>query len=210
MNAADVRDWVYPRLQSDLGGAGFRLNKSKESFARRILGGRQFVVIALVDYEPVFELSAILEIRLDAAEAIVNRFSGVDPKDHASTVTVLTQLSALTAEADQRWRGDNDLPAAIDRFATAVARHAVPFLDRYQDVISIDQAMNVTPIRGFNSPQLPYSAMAEIAVAHLARNPAYGRVVADAVRACAGLQEGDQDKLRALVAYVEGLRAART
>src|SRR5690348_2431990 len=89
----EVRRFVCEALDPVIGPAGFRYVKRSEAFVRKIEGGRQELVLALVDYNPEFWFSFALSIRLDTVQDIINRFSGTDVP--TKTMTSLTQLEHL-------------------------------------------------------------------------------------------------------------------
>src|SRR5579871_6551822 len=75
--------------------AGFRFKKSTQAFVRKIDAGRQELGLALVDYNPEFQFSFNLCVRLEAVQEIVNRFSGSPTKYHSTTLSSITQLEFL-------------------------------------------------------------------------------------------------------------------
>ena len=89
----EVRRLICEALDPIVGPARFRYVRKSEAFVRKIAGGRQELVLALVDYNPEFWFSFTFCVRLDAVEEIINRFSGTDvPCD---TITSCTQLEHL-------------------------------------------------------------------------------------------------------------------
>ncbi len=64
----EVRRLICDAFAPVVGPAGFRFKKSSEAFIRKIDGGRQELGLPLVDYNPTFELSLTLCIRLEAVQ----------------------------------------------------------------------------------------------------------------------------------------------
>lgn len=80
MKNAEVREILYETLRPVLAPGNFRLNKSQQAFVRDIACGTQHIGIPLWDYNPRFDSSLAMTMRIEAAEAITNRFSGSPPK----------------------------------------------------------------------------------------------------------------------------------
>ena len=75
MKKREVAELIYEMLAGILSGTEFRLTKSDAGFMRKIPKGRQMLGVPLWDYEPEFEFSLNICIRLDAVEEIFHRFS---------------------------------------------------------------------------------------------------------------------------------------
>src|SRR5262245_20445608 len=89
--ASEVRRLIASSLGPVVKWAGFRIRRPYKYFVREIEGGRQDVAIAVYDFKPTFDFSFALGVRLEAVEALTNRFSG-PAEYHGATLTALTQL----------------------------------------------------------------------------------------------------------------------
>src|SRR5437867_3614933 len=107
MKKTEVRDVIYGTLQPVLAPSNFRLKKSQPAFVRDIACGTQRLGVPLWDYNPRFDFSLNMTMRIDAAEEITNRFSGSPPRYHSSTVTILTQLEYLVV-SPCRWQAETE------------------------------------------------------------------------------------------------------
>src|ERR1700729_2445177 len=96
MKKQEMASLNFEMLSGILSGTDFRLKKSEDGFVRRIPGGRQMLGLPLWDYNPEFEFSLNICIRLDAVEEIYHRFSGSPPKFHSMSFTMMTRLEHFT------------------------------------------------------------------------------------------------------------------
>src|ERR1700729_687774 len=92
MKKQEMASLNFEMLSGILSGTDFRLKKSEDGFVRRIPGGRQMLGIPLWDYNPEFEFSLNICIRLDAVEHVFHRFSGSPRKYHSMSFTTITRL----------------------------------------------------------------------------------------------------------------------
>src|SRR5436190_18399855 len=92
---SEVRGLIYQALEPVVAPAAFRLQKKKDSFVRKIDGGRQEIGVALSDYNPLFRFSLTLCVRLEAVEAINNQSLDIAERYRDLTVSSLTQLEFL-------------------------------------------------------------------------------------------------------------------
>src|SRR5215831_18898787 len=143
MKKGEVRTKIYECLEPVLTPGEFRLKKSHEGFVKRITGGTQTLGVPLWDYNPRFDFSLTMSIRLDAVEEITNRFSGSLPKYHSMTQTVLTQLEHLGLSRC-RWQAktENELEQTLSEVGSVVRESILPFFQRYQDLPAIAAAAN--------------------------------------------------------------------
>src|SRR5262245_42883866 len=96
MKKQEMANLIFEVLGGTLSGTDFRLKKSEDGFVRKIPGGRQMLGLPLWDYNPEFEFSLNICIRLDAVEEVFHRFSGSQPKYHGMSFTTITRLEYFT------------------------------------------------------------------------------------------------------------------
>jgi hypothetical protein len=188
---SEVRDLIYKGLAGMLVTHGFRLNRRQEGFVRRIPDGTQCIGVALADYNPAYVFSLSLSTRLESVQSILNLFSGSPQRYHASTVTAITQLEYFSKKPRTEYavRTAADISNAILDLEPMVKEKIIPFLDRHQDVVAWDKAINSTSNDVYGGGTLsdrrnsvdnsnhPYRGMTAIALAHLAGNPDFDEIV---------------------------------
>ncbi len=97
MKKQEMKNLLFEMLGAAVSGTEFRLKRSDDAFLRKIPGGRQMLGLPLWDYNPEFEFSLNIGIRLDAVEDIFHRFSGSpSAKYQAMSYTTLTPLERFT------------------------------------------------------------------------------------------------------------------
>jgi hypothetical protein len=187
----EVRDLIYKGLAGMLVTQGFRLNRKHGGFVRRIPDGTQCVGVALADYSPAYIFSLSLSTRLESVQSILNLFSGSPPRYHASTVTAITQLDYFSKKPKTEYavRTAADISSAILDLEPTVRERIIPFLDRHQDVMAWDKAVNSTSndvcgggtlsdrCDSVDNSNHPYRGMTAVVLAHLAGNPDFEEIV---------------------------------
>ena len=186
---SEVRRFVCEALDPVIGPAGFRYVKKSEAFVRKIEGGRQELVLALVDYNPEFWFSFALGVRLDTVQEIINRFSGI-------AMTSMTQLEHQGLSPEKglgvwyKVRSLEELWAAMVSTCAMVRERVLPFFEEYKDVRALNRGLNpagaerahqlIWPAdrRQFDPGNVPYRQMAGIAVAYVARDSRLNDLIA--------------------------------
>lgn len=217
-----LRRLIVDSVSPVVSGVGFRFKKASEAFVRRIDGGRQELGLPLVDYNPVFEFSFTLCIRLELVQETTNRFSGSPPKYHSTTMTSITQLEFLGLPAEPgrgvrfRVESEPELAAVMPGVLNIVRERVLPFFDEYCDVASVNRGLNPDGAervfrivgfpnqRAFDATNQPYRAMAGIAVAHLANDPRLPELIRAYRSQISGMQEHDRAKFDNLANYISG------
>jgi hypothetical protein len=203
MTKAEVREALYKELVPLF--RGFRLKKSDEGFVRAIPGGTQKIMVPLVDYNPVFIFSLVLCTRLDEVERIFNRFSGSPPKYQAMTLTTMTPLEffypSCQGKKEYKVQTAEDIAKAVRDLSSAGGNLNL-FLDRHQDVESLDAAMNSADGPRFDKSSDPYRAMHALILARLAKNPEFEKLAARYEAQAGNWNPVDKQKLDGLVSYL--------
>jgi hypothetical protein len=204
MTKAEVREALYKELAPLF--RGFRLKKSEEGFVRAIPGGTQKVLVPLFDYKPVFIFSLMLCTRMDEVERIFNLFSGSPPKYQAMTLTSMTPLEFFYPDCqgkkEYKVETAEDVRNAVQDLS-AISGKINLFLDQYQDVKSLDAAMNSGDGPRFDRSSDPYRAMHVLTLARLAKNPEFERLVAGYQAQAHNWNAVDKKKLDDLVSYLK-------
>jgi hypothetical protein len=178
MKKQEMKNLLFGMLGKVLEGTEFRLKKSEDRFVRRIDNGWQDIGLPLWDYNPDFEFSLNMCIRLNSVEDIFNLFSGVAPKYHSTTPTTITRLEHFTrGPARYKVATAADVAAAGGVLSNLIRDRIIPFLDAHKDVQALDRALNCEQ-SGMDIAQNPSGAMHAVILAHLAGNKDFERVVA--------------------------------
>jgi hypothetical protein len=221
----EVARLIVGELKPAMAPAGFQYVKKDENFVRLIDGGRQMLGVALRNYDPLFVFSLTMTVRLDAVQAITNRYSGSPPRYHGITTTSLTQLEFLGLPAERgkvEWRAssESELASVLPGVVTLVRERVVPFFDEYRDVAALNRGLNpdgaeqVTQLpwpsdrRAFDASNQPYRAMAGVTVARLAGDQRWEQLVAAYRAQLSGGPDQDRQKFEGLVAHLHSLADA--
>jgi hypothetical protein len=179
MKLTEVRDAMYRELTPLL--PGWKLVKKAQAFVRPIPGGEQRIVVGVVDYKPEYRISLALATRLEAAEELFHRSSGIPAAVQASSFTAVTQLAYFYPNQPEPKQfavhDEAEIAAAVSAMAPVLREHGLPLLDRTRTVEALDAAMNGDD-RAFDTSERTMRALHGLAVAHLARNPHFDELVA--------------------------------
>jgi hypothetical protein len=220
----EVRRMIADAITPVVSPAGFRFKKASEAFSRKIEGGRQELGLPLVDYNPVFEFSFTLCIRLEAVEEITNRFSGSPPKYHSMTLPSITQLEFLGLPAkpgrsvDFGVSTEPELMAAMPGILSMVRERVLPFFEQYRDIAAVNCGLNPEGAdrvfgivgfpdrRAFDASNQPYRAKTGVVAAYLANDPRLDALVSAYRSQISEMPEHDRSKFEHLVSYLNGER----
>jgi hypothetical protein len=178
MKKREMVDLILEILAEVLSGTDFRLKRSDDALVRKIHDGKQVLGLPVWDYNPVFEFSLNICIRLDAVEDVFHLFSGSPPKYRAMSYTTITRLSHFMGEPARFKVMTPDDAASVGHVLSDVIRETIlPFFDAYQDVQTLDRVVNgESP--GIDITLNPSGAMHAVILAHLAGNNEFDRLVA--------------------------------
>lgn len=206
MKKKEIRDFVYAGLKEILGGAGFKLNKGEGAFTRSIPNGFQRIYVSLYDYNPLFVFSLTIGIRLDAVEEIFNQFSGATGAGQAQTTTSLTPLGYFTQENRKEYEVSTkeEIDSGLSDLTTVINSKILPFLEQYQDVQSLDDAINRKKLPGFDNTQLLSQAMHSIILAKLAGNPSFAALVTEYAKSIDNFPAPDRERFDRLASSLRG------
>jgi hypothetical protein len=208
MQKREMANLIFEMLGNILVGTEFRLKKSEEGFIRRIAGGKQMLGLPLWDYNPEFEFSLVMTIRLEAAEEIFHRFSGSPPKYHSMSVTTITRLEHFTGVPSKfKVRTREDVESAGVALSGVIRDKIIPFFDDHQDVDALDRAVN-RQHPGIDITLNPSGAMHSVILAHLASNNDFDRIVSEH-QTDMQLPPEESHPFNALVEYLKALNVHR-
>jgi hypothetical protein len=180
MKKQEMKNLLFEMLGGILTGTDFRLKKSEDAFIRKIPGGRQMLGLPLLDYNPEFQFSLNVCVRLDAVEEIYHQFSGSPPKYHSMSDTTITRLEYFTggpAMSMYRVTTAGDVASTGSVLSGVIRDKILPFFNEHQDVQALDRAVNCQQ-PGIDITQNPSGAMHAVILACLAGNKDFERMVA--------------------------------
>lgn len=178
MKKSEMKRLLLEMLEGILAGTDFRLKKRDDAFVRKIPSGSQAIGLPLWDYNPVFEFSLNICIRLDAVEEIFHRYSGADPKYRFMSHTTMTIMDYFLGSPSLFKVSTAEDVASIGAIlATPIREKVVPFLDQLSSIEALDRAVNGV------APQIditmnPWRAVHAVILAHLAGNDDLERIIA--------------------------------
>ena len=159
MQKPEMADLIFDMLGRTLSGTDFRLKKSEDAFVRKIPGGKQMLGLPLWDYNPVFEFSLNIGIRLDAVEAVFHQFSRSPPKYQSLSFTAMTRLEHFTGGPPRyRVTTAGDVACFESVLSVVIQDKIIPFFNEHQDVQALDGAVNCQQ-PGIDITQNPPGAM---------------------------------------------------
>jgi hypothetical protein len=178
MKKQEMKNLLFEMLSGILVGTDFRLKKSDDAFVRKITGGRQMLGLPLLDYNPEFEFSLTICIRLDAVEEIFHQFSGSPPKYHSMSNTTITRLEHFTGGSGRyKVTTAADVASVGGVLSSVIRDKIIPFFNEHQHVQALNRAVNCQQ-PGIDITQNPSGAMHSVILARLAGNKDFERVVA--------------------------------
>src|ERR1051325_1093655 len=143
MKKQEMANLIFEMLSGVLAGTDFRLKKSEDAFVRRIPAGIQMLGLPLWDYNPHFEFSLNICVRIEAVEEIFHQFSRSPPKYHSMSTTTITRLEYFTGGSGRYKVTTAEDVASSGRFLSNVIRdRIIPFFNEHQDVQALDRAVN--------------------------------------------------------------------
>jgi hypothetical protein len=177
MKKHEMATLIVETLGAYLSGTGFQFKKAVEGFVRPIHSGRQVLGVPLWDYDPEYEFSLNVCIRLDAVEAIFHRFSGAPRKYHALSFTTMSRLELFSGRLSHiRVTTAQQVASAGLAIASVVREKIVPFFSAHETVEALDRAVNCQ-CPGIDITQNPSGAMHSVILAHLAGGQHFKQLV---------------------------------
>jgi hypothetical protein len=177
MKKQEMADLIFQMLGGVLSETDFRLKKSEDGFVRKISGGRQMLGLPLWDYNPEFEFSLNICIRLDAVEQVFHQFSGSPPKYHPMSFTTITRLEHFTGGPGKyKVSTAGDVTSVGGALSGVIRDKIIPFFNEHKDVQALDRGVNrLQP--GIDITQNPSGAMHAVILAHMAGNTDFDHLV---------------------------------
>lgn len=211
MKMLEVKDALVDRFKELLSPHGFRAKKGLGgfSFVRKFDGGAHKIACGITNYNPTYDISCFVGIRIDEAGKMFNHVSGCfdekKPDDRFNTNTKLAYFSG------QPFRytvvSMEDIDALVAYVSPILLERVIPFLDQIFTVQSLDKVFNAEDDPTFSPPSIPYGAMNSLIVAHLAGNKNYDRLLALYESRAVGQVDLNRRMLKNCTDYLAGLRS---
>ena len=201
VNNIQALEMIYGELAKVLALTNFSLNRKKEGFIRQINGGWQEIGVPF--YPDRFEFSLVVTIRLDAVERISHMFSGSPLEYHSDTVSTIIQLEHFTlGPTEFAVTNAQDIQNAIAVLEPVIHDRILPFLEKHQDIVSLDCMLNRC-IPSVDTSFHPYRGMSAIIAAKMAGNPEFERLVAQYANEMNAMPTPDREKFNRLAEYLK-------
>lgn len=204
MKRREAQELIYQRLGDLLAGTDFHFKRNAEGYVRSIPRGRQEIGVAFYDYSPRFEFSIVVTVRLDKVEDITWEFGGTAPEDRSETETVIIRIEYFAPELPSRFEvySEEHIELAARVLNPIVRGKIIPFLDKHQDVQSLDNALHRSTVP-LDTSMHPYRGICGITIAKLAENPDFNLLVEKYLAEMHNLPANDRAKFIRLVDYLK-------
>lgn len=181
---------------------GFHLNTSEEGFLRPIARGTQKLLVPFVDLHPSYTFSLLCCVRLDEVEDICNIFNPAPPHYHRMTLTSVTPLKYFGQPEEYSFSTNQGLKEAATNLAT-ISSDILRFMDQYQGVRALHDAMNSEEGSRFDISSNPGKAMRAVVLARLCSYADFTVARSRQEGFIGDWQEEDRKRFSALVTYLE-------
>lgn len=180
MLVKDLKIALLTALQTRIEKRGFKLQKSKERFAKRVAIGTWWFVLDFTVYENLHVKPAI-GFRVDEVEERFHRTSGFERQYQADTPTLSLSVQGLMADASKFEYAIRDL-SDVDAVAAQIEHDfneiVVPYFECHAELSSIDAALNKNPERECVHYPMDYLRCAHgVIVARMIGRPDYADLV---------------------------------
>ena len=180
MKKVDVRRVIDQRLNEFLRPKGFKKNSKLRCFDRATEVGFHSVVPDVLDYQPNFEISLFLELRVDAVEDILNSAEGFESDQSERTTTARFELDFLGAPElnNLTITSESELRSVLDKWTKVLEQVGLPMMEQSNSTDSLEALMNSPNNRDYNfGYSQPNIGFIRVCLAHLAKNPEINTVI---------------------------------
>lgn len=204
MYKKEVTETLFRELSTLLKPSMFKSSKKDNALIRKVASGSHWILIGVYDYNPLYQISFHLGIRLDEVEAIFHMFSGTLPNYQNQSLTCSTPFKFLTKDNTDMYnvQSPGELSSVITTFREVYGQKGEQFFSDNATAESLTIAL-LKQGEGFNSLITPYNYMKLLILVRLTNQGDYEKLKNEAITACSGLHEMDRNKLYALVDYLD-------
>lgn len=145
---------LTPALQMD----GYQWLPAKRQFRANTDHGFRNLILSIAPYDDAVLIESHLGLRLDPVEDIVKRFTRTLPGFYPDAHSILISEGKLTAQPYLRHHASDsdELDRVIEHLLDFWRQQGRPFLAGHDSLASVDQLLNLHPMRP--SPYLPNQA----------------------------------------------------
>lgn len=169
------RNKLLELLQNQLIGYGFNLNKGLAEFTKKKEDGWNKFQLIFLNRDDGWEINTGLLIRINFVEDIYHRASSYELKYQKTTPTIgitVENLVSYTEKHRYYLNSDEEIKDGVDYFVRIFEDIALPFFNKYNDIVTIEQAVNIKNGKSIFSG-LKYEGNLGIILAKLVDNPDY-------------------------------------
>lgn len=135
MTKKDVNNLTYETLNKCLIGYGYKYNKSEMQFELKKGDYTYFITYIVVDRNPQFKLSFVLDIRNKKIEDIANKFTQSNPSYHKYSATVTVPFNYFKQKRIEfTITKQNDFDEINNFFCAFYQENIKPFLNEYSSI----------------------------------------------------------------------------
>jgi hypothetical protein len=204
MTKKEVTETLFSELSTILKPSKFKASKKDNAFIRKVGNGSHWILIGVYDYNPLYQVSFHLGIRLDEVEEMFHKFSGTLPNYQHQSLTCSTPIKFLSQENVDLYNVQSpaELAVVIRNFNQVYTKQGELFFSNHATAELLTKGL-LTLGDGFNSIITPYSYMKLLILIRLTNQGDYEKIKREAIDACSGLHQMDRNKLHALVDYLD-------
>lgn len=204
MAIKDLKTALLSALQPKLEKRGFKLQKGKERFARRVADGTWWFVLDFTVYESL-HVKPAMGLRVDAVEDRFHQTSGFERQYQADTPTLSLSVQGFVGDSSKFEYLIRDL-SDVDTVAAQLERDfdeiVLPYFEKHSALSMVDAALNDNPGEDCVHYAMDYLRCAHgLIVARMVGRPSYINLVEEYRRKLALISNGFYvPKFEALVA----------
>ncbi|MBM3759560.1 MAG: hypothetical protein FJW36_04865 [Acidobacteria bacterium] len=180
MKIKDLKIELLTALQPRMEKSGFKLQKSKERFAKRVESGAWWFVLDFTVYENLHVKPAI-GLRVDAVENIFHRTSGFESNYQSDTPTLSLSVQSHMGDSSKFeyvLSGLDDVSVVRTQIEADFIGIVLPYLERHSELSEIDRTLNENPEGECVHYAMDYLRSAHgVIVAQLVGRPKYSELV---------------------------------
>ncbi len=180
MKIKDMKIELLTALQPRMDKSGFKLQKSKERFAKRVESGAWWFVLDFTVYENL-HVKPVIGLRVDAVENIFHRTSGFESKYQSDTPTLSLSVQGLVGDPSKFeyvLRGHDDVSGVAAQIEADFIGIVWPYLERHSELSEIDRTLNEHPEEECVHYSMDYLRCAHgVIVAQMVGRPKYSELV---------------------------------
>jgi hypothetical protein len=181
MTQDEFRYVLCPHLERLFAPLGFTLQDTGYRLVRRAGAATQSIEIPVSVYSQEAHFSLLFGFRVEEAEQLYHRFSGVEPEYQPQSETCVVNLQAIAPDVPKMGVVVSDgrpLSDAVAWLAPILTRDVFPFLEAHRTLESLDELLSGDRQLRLVGTMQPHPAMHAVILAYLRQTPNWLRVAA--------------------------------